>query len=160
MNFEISVDIAAPPEVVWSAMADAERWPEWTPSVTSIRLLDGGELRVGNRALIRQPKFPPAVWRVTALEPGRSFTWKSGAPLMWVCAHHSIDPTRAGSRVTLRLYYEGFVGRLLGRLTRDITNRYLAMEANGLKQKCELSVTADAASELERRAGRAPGSSR
>jgi uncharacterized membrane protein len=136
-SVEISIDIAAPPEVVWAVMTDAEGWPEWTASVTSVRLLDGSELRMGSRALIRQPKFPPAVWRVTALEPGRRFTWKSGAPLMWVFAHHSIHPAQAGSRVTLRLDYEGVVGRLLGRLTRDITNRYLAMEANGLKARSE-----------------------
>ena len=61
-------------------MADGERWHEWTPSVRSIRFLDKGPLALGTRALIRQPRFPPAVWQVTALEPGKSFTWRSGAP--------------------------------------------------------------------------------
>ena len=118
-------------------MSDAERWHEWTPSVRSIRLLDKGSLAVGTRALIRQPKFPPAVWKVTAIEPGKSFTWRSGAPGMWVYGHHSVEPVAGGARATLRLHYEGALGILLARLTRAITNRYLGYEAAGLKQRSE-----------------------
>jgi hypothetical protein len=137
MDLQIAVDIAAQPETVWAVMADAERWHEWTPSVRSIRIIDKGPLGVGSRALIRQPKFPPAIWKVTALDPGRSFTWKSGAPGMWVYAHHAVEAVPVGARATLTLHYEGAFARLLGRLTRAITNRYLAFEATGLKQRSE-----------------------
>lgn len=77
------------------------------------------------------------MWTVTALETGRSFTWKSGAPGMWVYAHHAVEPVEGGARVTLRLHYEGVLGRLLGRLTRVITNRYLGFESAGLKRRSE-----------------------
>lgn len=136
-DFRIAVDIAASPDIVWQVMRDAERWHEWTDSVTSIRVLGGRPLAVGSRALIRQPGFPPAVWKVTALEPGRGFTWKSGLPGARVFAQHSIEPVGTGARVTLRLRYEGAVGRWLARLTTDITHRYLAMEAAGLKRRSE-----------------------
>jgi uncharacterized membrane protein len=137
VQFDISVEIEAPPEIVWSVMSDAERWHEWTPSVTSIRRLDTGPLRIGSRALIRQPKFPPAVWTVTTIDPGRSFTWRSGAPLMWVYGTHSVAPAPAGTRASLTLQYEGPLGALLARLTRSITNRYLGFEAAGLKRRSE-----------------------
>jgi uncharacterized protein YndB with AHSA1/START domain len=137
MDFDISVDIAAPPDVVWAVVSDAERWHEWTPSVRSIRLLDQGPLKIGSRAMIRQPRFPAALWKVTALEPGRSFTWKTGAPGMRVYARHSVAPAEGGSRADLHLHYEGAVGRLLAWLTRDITNRYLGFEASGLKKRSE-----------------------
>lgn len=137
MDFQIAIDIAAPPEIVWSVMSDAERWHEWTPSVTSIRLLDRGPLVVGSRALIRQPKFPPAVWTVKAIDPGRSFTWRTGAPGMWARGQHSVVPIPGGSRATLALDYEGPLGKLLARMTRGITNRYLNFEATGLKQRAE-----------------------
>ena len=136
-EFRIAVDIAAPPAIVWQVMRDAERWHEWTASVTSIRVLGNGPLAVGSRALIRQPRFPPAVWKVIELVPDRGFTWKSGLPGSWVYAQHQIDPTPSGSRVTLRLRYEGAIGRWLARRTRDITNRYLGLEAAGLKQRSE-----------------------
>jgi len=142
MEYKISVDVDAPPDVVWAVMSDGERWHEWTASVTSVRRLDKGPLRIGSRALIRQPRFPPAVWKVTALEPGRSFTWRSGMPLMWVYGQHSIEPVGSGTRATLRLIYDGVLARLMGRITRGITNRYLGMEASGLKRRSEENARA------------------
>ena len=142
MEYQISVDIDAPPEVVWPVMHDGERWHEWTESVTSVRLLDRRPLRVGSRALIRQPRFPPAVWKVTALEPGHSFTWRSGMPLMWVYGHHSVERHAKGTRATLRLTYEGLLARIMGRMTRGITLRYLNMEASGLKRRSEENARA------------------
>jgi hypothetical protein len=85
----------------------------------------------------RQPKFPPALWKVTDLQPNRSFTLISGAPGLHVIAHHSVEPAASGSRVTLSLRFDGLLGGLMGRMTRDINNRYLAMEASGLKARCE-----------------------
>jgi len=137
VDFQIAVEIGAPPEIVWAVMADVERWHEWTPSVRSIRLLDAGPLRVGSRALVRQPRFPPAMWKVTALDPGRSFSWKSGAPGMWVHGSHSAMAWGDGTRAVLSLHFEGVMGNLLGRLTRGITNRYLGFEAAGLKHRSE-----------------------
>ena len=142
MEFRKSIDIDAPPEVVWPVMADGERWPEWTASVTSVRRLDKGPLRIGSRALIRQPRFPLAVWTVTALEPGRRFVWRSGMPGMWVYGDHAVEPLARGTRATLRLTYDGLLARLMGRLTRGITNRYLDMEASGLKQRSEENARA------------------
>jgi hypothetical protein len=102
-----------------------------------VRLIDKGRLAIGSRALIRQPKFPPAIWKVTAIEDGRSFTWRSGAPGMWVYGRHSVEAAPIGTRASLTLHYEGMLARLLGRLTRAITNRYLQFEAAGLKRRSE-----------------------
>jgi hypothetical protein len=41
------------------------------------------------------------------------------------------------ARALLRLHYAGPISRLLGRLIRGITERYLAMEAAGLDQRSE-----------------------
>ena len=136
-TFSISVDISAPPPRVWDVMSDVERWPEWTPSVTGIKRLDKGPFAVGSRVVIRQPRFPPAWWKITAIEPGRSFTWTSLAPGLRVVARHWVDPTPTGSRATLSLELQGPLGGLFGRLTKDITERYLAFEAGGLKARSE-----------------------
>lgn len=69
----ITIDIAVTPECVWSVMSDFEQWPQWTASVRSIRRLDDGPSRVGHRVVIRQPKFPPAIWKLTEFERGRHF---------------------------------------------------------------------------------------
>jgi len=136
-QFSISIDIDAPADRVYEVMADTDRWHEWTPSVTSIKRLDSGPFVVGSRAVIRQPMFPPALWTVTAIDERKGFTWSNQAPGIKVIAHHSIDAIGDRSKATLSLRYEGFLGRLLARLTRGITNRYLAMEAKGLKARSE-----------------------
>ncbi len=136
-QFFISIDIAAPAERVWQVMSDIHRWHEWTPSITSVKRLGGGAFAVGSRALIRQPGFPPALWKVTSIEPGRSFTWVSVAPGLRVVGHHQVEPTHAGSRATLSLELGGIFGGLFGRMTRDITDRYIGYEANGLKARSE-----------------------
>jgi hypothetical protein len=135
-TFERHVEIAAPPARVWEVMADPARWSEWTPSVTGITVF-GTPLRVGSRALIRQPKFPPAWWKVTDLQPGKEFTWVSTAPGLRVVARHGVAPSGAGTRASLRLSLDGVFGDWFGRLTREITERYLDFEAAGLKARSE-----------------------
>jgi len=120
-------------------MKDAARWPEWTASVTSVRLIGGGTLAVGRRALVRQPRLPPAMWTVTELEEGRCFIWVSGAPGMQVTARHAVEPSGTGTRATLSIHYGGFFGPVLARMTRGVNDRYLAMEAAGLKLRSEES---------------------
>lgn len=142
MELVRTIDIESPPAEVWTVMSDAERWPAWTASVSNVRRLDQGPLRVGSRAVIKQPRFPPAVWTVTTLEPGRRFVWRSGMPSLWVYGDHSVEPRGGGSRATLRLSYLGLLARLMGRLTRGITNRYLDMEAAGLKRRSEEAARA------------------
>ena len=136
VDFSINVDIDAPPDRVWAVMSDIERWHEWTASVRSITRREHGPIRPGHRAWVRQPRFPPALWTVTEVRDG-SFTWVSRAPGMVVTASHSVTPIGNGSRATLSLNFAGILGPFFGRLTRDINNRYLAMEAAGLKGRSE-----------------------
>ena len=136
-TFTISTDIAAPAERVWQVMRDVDRWHEWTPSITGIRRLGGGPFAVGSRALVRQPKFPPALWRVTEIEPGRGFTWVSVAPGLRVVGRHQVEPIAGGSRATLTLELQGVLGGLFGRMTGRRTEQYIAFEAEGLKARSE-----------------------
>jgi uncharacterized protein YndB with AHSA1/START domain len=135
--FEIAIDISAPPQRVWSITTDVERWPEWTASVLSVRRLDSGKFRVGSRARIRQPKFLPAVWEVTELKEGRNFTWVTRSPGLRAAGHHAVDPTASGSRATLSVTYSGRLGGLVAKLLGKTTERFLTLEANGLKKRSE-----------------------
>ena len=48
-HFSIAVEIQAPPDRVWAVLRDIERWPEWTPAVTSNQRVDRGPLALGSR---------------------------------------------------------------------------------------------------------------
>jgi len=136
--FQIETEINASVELVWATMRDVERWPEWTSTVKSVRLRTPPPLAVGSRALIRQPKLPPALWRMVELDDSlRSFTWVNSAPGVRVVAKHLVVPVGESSRVTLSLRFEGVLAKLLGFATRKLNTRYLAMEAQGLKSRVE-----------------------
>ncbi len=75
MEQNIRIDVEAPVEQVWEVLGEVERRPEWAPTVTSVRRLDGGPLAVGSRVRVEQPRIPATVYVVTELEPSRSFTW-------------------------------------------------------------------------------------
>jgi uncharacterized protein YndB with AHSA1/START domain len=137
MQFTTTVEIAASPLRVWELMFDVERWPEWTASVTRVQRLDQRPFGVGSRVRVEQPGFPPARWRVVAVQPGDGFTWVSSAPGLRVYAHHIVEPYAGGSRVTLVLRFKGPFGPLFGWLTRSVNVRYMRMEAEGLKRRAE-----------------------
>jgi uncharacterized membrane protein len=139
MRFEATIDVAAPAERVFGVYSDVEHWPDWTPSVTSVERLDQGPLRVGSQARIKQPRLPVAVWEVTELVPGRSFTWVARGPGVVTTGSHVVAPAAGGDRsaVTASLEQGGALGSLLGLLTKGLTNRYLDMEVRGLKAHCE-----------------------
>src|SRR5689334_6957514 len=103
MHFTKSIDIDAPPDRVWRIMSDVDHWHEWTASITSVKRLKETPFAVGTRALVRQPKLPPALWTVTAIDPGKSFTWTSANPGFRAVGYHAVEPTARGSRVTLSL---------------------------------------------------------
>lgn len=138
MRVETTVDIDAPAERVWEVMADVERWPEWTASVVRAERLDDGPLRLGSRARLKQPRFPPVLWEVTELEPGRSFAWTAkNVGLTSVGRHRVVARRDGGATVTLTLEQEGPLAPLLALLTAKLTRRYVDTEAQGLKRRCE-----------------------
>jgi hypothetical protein len=123
-----SIDVVASPERVWEVLIDVERWPEWTDSVSSVRRLDAGPFAVGSRVEVSQPRIPPGI----------AFTWVQRQPGSTVSAHHECAPLPDGrTRVELRVVMSGVLGGVVGRLYRRLTERYLAMEAAGLKLRAE-----------------------
>ena len=135
IDFSVAIEIPAPPDRVWAVLLDVERWPEWTPTVTRIERLDHGPLMVGSRARIRQPKLPAATWGVTELVVGRSFTWVTQSPGVRVTARHGVESTGNGTRAVLSLQFSGLLGSLVARMTRGLNERYVGIEAKGLRAR-------------------------
>jgi uncharacterized membrane protein len=137
MRFISSIDIDAPPSVVWEIWSDIERWPEWTASVSRVQPLEPGPLAVGLRARVEQPKLRPAEWRVTEVVPGRRFVWISSSPGLRATATHDVEPRGAGSRAISTITFAGPIGWLVGRVWGSLTQGYMDMEGEGLKARSE-----------------------
>jgi uncharacterized membrane protein len=138
MFTEDSIEIDAPPQVVWDVFSDVERWPEWTASVTSLTGRDGSALAVGKRFAIKQPGLQKLIWKVAEIDRGTSWTWVTRSPGVQVIARHFVTALPGGrTLVRQELDQRGVLGALVGRLTLKRTKRYLAMEAHGLKARSE-----------------------
>ena len=137
MRLSRTIEIEAPTGVVWNVWRDVERWPEWTASVTRVEPLQNGPFAIGYRARVLQPKLPRAVWEVTEVEEGRRFVWIYTSPGVRLTASHRVEPTAKGTRAESFVEFSGPLGGLVGRLTRATTERYLTMEAEGLKARSE-----------------------
>jgi uncharacterized membrane protein len=136
-SYEETVEVAAPPEVVWAVMSDVEGWPRWTASVSSVELVTPGPLRVGSVAKVKQPKLASATFVVDGYEEGRSFSWTASAAGVTSTGDHRIEPTATGSRVTLVLHQSGALAGFVGLAYAKLIRRYVRMEAEGLKREAE-----------------------
>ena len=138
MRVDYTTAVDAPVETVWSRLIDVTDWPRWTASVTEVRLLQPGELRVGARARVSQPRLPTLVWTVDALEPLRRFRWSTGSLGVRTVGDHRLEPRPGGgSTLALSIDQTGPLGELVGRVTARMTRTYLRMEGDGMRRASE-----------------------
>jgi uncharacterized membrane protein len=141
VQYEVSTEIAAVPEQVWTVLTDVEAMPEWTASMTCVQRLDDGPLAVGSAVRIKQPRLPTALWRVGELTTGRSFSWSSSGPGVTTEAGHTLAPGRqGGTTATFTIKQGGLLAAVAGLFTSALTRRYVDTELHGLKQRCEQSA--------------------
>lgn len=145
MRLERTIEIAAPPSVVWDVTADVERWNQWTDTITSIEWVEGDSIAVGNRARIKQPMQPLATWEVTEAEPGRSFRWRTrnlGATFVGI---HAVEPSATGTKATLGIEASGLGAILMYPMLALALPGVLKKEAAGLKAASEERAKATSA---------------
>ena len=132
-----TVTIAADPARIWSVLVDVERWPGRIPTVDTVERLDPGPLGVGSRTRLSQPRLPTAVWTVTELKDGSSFTWESRSPGVTIVATHVVEPHPEGGRLTLALSLSGPLAGVGWLMTRKLTKQYVETEAASMKRAAE-----------------------
>src|SRR6185369_9792574 len=75
MECRVSINIRATPERIWRLLTDAEDFPRWNLTVTSIK----GSIAQGQKLELRVPisdrTFSP---KVTELVPARRMVWRDG----------------------------------------------------------------------------------
>jgi hypothetical protein len=136
-TFNVTVDIDASAQRVFQTLCDVEKWPEWTPTVQSVRRLDSGPFTVGSQARVVQPKIRPAVWQVSAMEAPANFIWVSKSPGLRLEAGHGVQTTAAGCRVSLTFGITGALSSIARLIYGRLIAEYVNTEAQALKKHCE-----------------------
>ncbi len=106
---ERSLFINTQPAKVFDAYLDLSRWLEWNPHLRKVELHGQGPLALGSKASTAVKASPlSTAWKVTELEAGRSFAWKSSFPPgSSVVFDHLAEREWGGTRATLRLTITG-----------------------------------------------------
>lgn len=145
MRLEHTIDIAAPIELVWDLTLNVEEWPDHTPSMDSVELLDDAPLAVGSQARIKQPSQPMRVWTVTALEPRKHFAWSTKMMGTRMTGGHHLSERDGETVSTLAIDVEGALAPLIGLLVRGPIRKAIRRENEGFKAWAE-GASADARS--------------
>ena len=138
MQFETSIGIDAPQGRVWDVLSDLEAWPQRVETVEAVELLTPAPITRGSRIRLRQPNVPEGSWDITTWEAPSYFemTQKGGGATS--VAGHRVEALGADrSRLTLTLDMRGLLIPIVGRVYKDLTNRYLQLEAEGIKRAAE-----------------------
>ena len=138
MHFEKSIEIGASQERVWAVLSDIPGWPQRIETVDTVELLTPAPIGKGSRVRLQQPKLPEGTWEVTSWTAPSSFEWTQKAPGATIDAGHRVEALGEGrSRLTLTIDMHGLLVPITGRLYRDLTNRYMTLEAEGMKRAAE-----------------------
>jgi hypothetical protein len=79
MKFVHTVLTTAPPEKIWCAWTDVERWPEWDTELDSASL--EGSFALGTKGRVKPKRGPAARFSISELIPGESYTFTTRLPL-------------------------------------------------------------------------------
>jgi uncharacterized membrane protein len=138
MRFEKSIEIDAPQERVWQVLSDLEAWPQRIETVDTAELLTPAPITTGSRVRLKQPKLPEGIWDVTVWDAPSYFEWTQKTSGVTSVAGHRVDPLGQGrARLTLTLEMRGLLIPIIGLFYRDLTNRYMTLEAEGMKRAAE-----------------------
>jgi uncharacterized membrane protein len=138
MRFEKSIDIDAGQQRVWDVLSDLEGWPNHIETVDSVQLLTPAPVTQGSLLRLKQPKLPEGEWLVTVWDAPSYFEYRQESGGVTIDAGHRVEALAEGrSRLTLTLDMRGFLVPVVGLFYKGQTNRYMTLEAEGMKRAAE-----------------------
>ena len=124
MRFEKSIDIDVPPQRI--------------ETVDVVELLTPAPITTGSRVRLKQPKLPEGTWDVTVWDPPSYFEWTQKMSGATSVAGHRVEALGEGrARLTLTLDMRGLLIPIVALFYRKLTNRYMDLEAEGMKRAAE-----------------------
>ena len=138
MRFQRSIEIDAPQQRVWDVLSDLEAWPQRIETVDVVEVLTPPPISESSRVRLKQPKLPEGTWDVTAWDAPSYFEWTQKTGGTTSVAGHRVEALGEGrARLTLTLDMRGFLIPIIAVFYKGLTNRYMNLEAEGMKRGAE-----------------------
>jgi hypothetical protein len=134
--YEARIDIDAPPEAVWPALADVERWPDWD---SGVRRVEGTAAPGAKVSLVTEASDRAFPVTVAELEPPRRMVFRGGMPLGLFrgVRTYTLTPGEGGrTGFAMREEYSGPMAALICRTMPDLQPSFEHFAA-GLKARVE-----------------------
>jgi carbon monoxide dehydrogenase subunit G len=142
MRFEESIEIDAHQQRVWDVLSDLEAWPKRIESVDVVELLTPAPVAIGSRVRLEQPKLPESTWDITVWDAPSYFEFRQKSGGITSVAGHRVEVLEEGrSRLTLSLDMRGLLIPVVALFYTGLTNRYMTIEAQGMKRAAESAET-------------------
>ena len=141
MRFEKSIEVDAPQQRVWDVLSDIAAWPQRIATVDTVEVLNNPPVGLGSRVRLKQPKLPEGTWDITRWDPPSYFEWRQKTSGITSTAGHRVEAISEGrARLTLTLEMKGLLVVMVRLFYKGLTNRYMMMEAEGMKRAAEASA--------------------
>jgi uncharacterized membrane protein len=138
MRFETSIEVDAPQQRVWEVLTDLEAWPQKIQTVETVEILTPAPITTGSQVRLKQPKLPEGTWDITAWDAPSFFEWTQKTSGTMSLAGHRVEALGEGrSRLTLTLDMRGILIPIVALFYKNLTNRYMTLEAEGMKRAAE-----------------------
>jgi uncharacterized membrane protein len=138
MHFEQSIDIDARQQRVWEVLSDLEAWPQRIKTVDVVELLTPTPVGEGSCVRLKQPNLPEGTWEVTVWDAPSYFEFRQKSGGVTNVAGHRVEALEEGrSRLSLTLDMRGLLVPVVALFYKGLTNRYMTVEAQGMKRAAE-----------------------
>jgi len=139
--FENALDVARPPEVVFAALADLTRVPDWNYYVRSVTQVTPGPVGIGT-VFHQVRKDDEQDFEITALESPRRLTVATLAGSRPTFRRDlEVAAVGAGSRITDRWQLDTGQPEVIQRLGRTLVQRAVAQNLGFLRELLESGST-------------------
>jgi len=123
---------------VWDVLSNLEAWPQRIETVDIVELLTPAPVGEGSRVRLKQPKLPEGRWEITVWDAPSYFEFRQQSGGVTNVAGHRVEALEEGrSRLTLTLDMRGLLVPVVAPFYKGLTNRYMTIEAQGVKRAAE-----------------------